>query len=177
MLFNPLSLIVSQFGLEPKSIRLIQADLIRPCNWEAAVSGSAEFIITIRHRDSDNNAQVINIDIPLYAEFAFDYEPSANEDGEKAEEIWNIDYVAMDGSVFTLTDGGGQAFIDSKRVTTEPTAEYPLRPEYEKLYEQFVDLLERNQGDAPSVVDRTTLGLLKDVIQNATYSVGPRFDF
>jgi D-galactose 1-dehydrogenase len=44
MLFNPLSLIVSQFGLEPKSIRLIQSDLIRPCNWEAAVSGSAEFM-------------------------------------------------------------------------------------------------------------------------------------
>ena len=176
MLFNPLSLIVSQFGLEPKSIRLIRADLIRPCNWEAAVSGSAEFIITIRHRDGDYDAQAVDTDIPLYAEFAFDYEPLGNEDDGEAEEIWNIDYVAY-GSVFTLTDGGSQAFIDSKRVTTEPTAEYPLRPEYEKLYDQFVDLLERNQGDAPSIVDRTTLGLLKAIVQNATYSVGPRFDF
>ena len=119
---------------------------------------------------------MIDNDIPLYAEFAFDYEPPGNEDDGKAEEIWNIDYVAY-GSVFTLTDGGSQAFIDSKRVTTEPTAEYPLRPEYEKLYDQFVDLLERNQGDAPSIVDRTTLGLLKAIVKNATYSVGPRFDF
>ena len=151
MLFNPLSLIVSLFGLESmKSIRLINAELVRPCNWEAPISGFAEFIITIPYRDG-GDVKEVEIDIPLRADFAFDYEPPANDD-KKEEEIWSINFVDFNSSILTLIDGGAQAFIDLKRVTTEPTAEYPLRPEYETLYDQFVDLLQRNQGDAPSMV-------------------------
>jgi len=176
MLFNPLSLIVSLFGLESKSIQLTKAELIRPCNWEAPISGFAELIITIPYRDSDDSTEVEMIDIPLTAEFAFDYEPPANDD-KKEDEIWSIDFVDFDCSILKLTDGGAQAFLDLKRVTTEPTAEYPLRPEYEKLYDQFVDLLQRNQGDAPSIVDGTTLSILKEIVKEANYRVGPRFDF
>lgn len=176
MLFNPLSLIVSLFGLESMSIQLVKAELVRPCNWEAPISGFAEFIITIPYRDCDDFKEVEMIDVPLKAEFAFDYEPPANDD-KKEEEIWSIDFVNFDNSILRLTDGGSQAFIDLKRVTTEPTAEYPLRPEYETLYDQFVDLLQRNQGDAPSMVDCTTLAILKEIVQEAYYSVGPRFDF
>ena len=176
MLFNPLSLIVSLFGLESmKSIRLINAELVRPCNWEAPISGFAEFIITIPYRDG-GDVKEVEIDIPLRADFAFDYEPPANDD-KKEEEIWRINFVDFNSSILTLIDGGAQAFIDLKRVTTEPTAEYPLRPEYETLYDQFVDLLQRNQGDAPSMVDCTTLAILKEIVQEANYRVGPRFDF
>ena len=72
MLFNPLSLIVSLFGLESmKSIRLINAELVRPCNWEAPISGFAEFIITIPYRDG-GDVKEVEIDIPLRADFAFD---------------------------------------------------------------------------------------------------------
>ena len=175
MLFNPLSLIVSLFALESRSIKLVKADLFRPCNWQTAISGTATFILSIPNRvdgDSDQNGE---IDVPLRAEFAFDYEPTVDDDNE--EEIWRIDFVDSNGSVFKLTDGGAQAFIDSKRVTTEPTAEYPLRPEYEALYDQFIDLLNRNEGDAPSIVDCTTLAVLREISRDANYTVGPRFDF
>jgi predicted dehydrogenase len=172
MLFNPLSLIVSLFSIDHESIRLTKAELVRPCNWESPVSGRAEFLITYLLMNSDGDRS--KIEVPLSTEFAFDYEPSTHN---KAEEIWDIEFTDSQGSTFTLTDGGAQAFIETKRMTTKPTAAYPLRPEYELLYNQFVDLLNKNRGDAPSVIDCTTLGLLKEITQVANYTVGPKFDF
>ncbi len=156
----------------------MKADLVRPSNWEAPISGCAEFIITIPYSDS-------HMEVPVCADFAFDYEPSDN-DNEK--EIWNIEFTEAtsepDGaqSRLTLKDGGSQAYIGARRVTTEPTAEYPLRPEYENLYVQFFDLLQSNASkgkhdDAPSVVDCTTTALLKEIMRKGNYKVGGPFYF
>mmetsp|Transcript_16106 Transcript_16106/g.29183 ORF Transcript_16106/g.29183 Transcript_16106/m.29183 type:complete len:421 (+) Transcript_16106:29-1291(+) len=204
MLFNPISLIVSLFGLsfsslpttdldenisgesidQNRTIRLIKADLVRPCNWEAPISGCTELLMTVPLNDSTKG--MLEMEVRILADFAFDYEPSS--DYCNSEEIWNIEFVESvpksDGSnhpSLTLKDGGAQAYIGSQKVTTEPTAEYPLRPEYEALYDQFLDLLQSHRSksvdEAPSVVDCTTLAILKEIIRLGKYTVGPRFDF
>lgn len=218
MLFNPISLIVSLFSLSFSSslptttstdldlngvanIRLIKADLIRPCNWEAPISGSAELLMTVPLLKNDNTtggAAVDVLEVPIVADFAFDYEPSFGDDDNcKNEEIWTIEFIesvskSNDGSnlcpSLTLKDGGAQAYIGSKKVTIEPTAEYPLRPEYEALYDQFLAILWKNSGhrhrsrsveeeEVPSIVDCTTLAILNEIVRLGNCDVGPRYGF
>lgn len=224
MLFNPLSLVISIFGLtlektkhslpdsdrisdevtnHERSVTLMKANLVRPCNWEAPISGMAELLTNIPYKDQRTCSSGL-MKVPIFAEFAFDYEPACNggssNDCEKGEEVWDIEFFeSFSGSngiikhnCLKVTEGGAQAFIGSQKMTSEPTADYPLQPEYVTLYDQFFELLQRNEmqkiegagkssltqnRNAPSIVDCTTMDLLKELLQLATYTDSPRFDF
>jgi len=211
ILFNPLSLIVSLFSLslsttlkcdldkeisiestdQSRTISLISADLVRPCNWEAPISGCAELLMYVPLNDNakGTTADIEVIEVPITADFAFDYEPFPDSCKEE-EEIWNIKFVESVSEInestsnqrcLTLKDGGAQVYIGSQKVTTEPTAEYPLLPEYEALYDQFIGLIRMNLSEsskfAPSIVDRTTSALLKEITRVGDYNVGPPYDF
>ncbi|KAL9189671.1 hypothetical protein ACHAXT_009346 [Thalassiosira profunda] len=203
MLFNPISLLVSLFDLsyrsdtqtsggddtnvatgsveESSTIRLVKADLIRPSNWEAPISGKAELLLTVPLIDEAK--RIVRMEVPISAEFAFDHEPPP---GEK-EEVWSMEFVESDTksgertSVLTLTEGGAQAYLGSTRVTSKPTAAYPLGPEYEALYDRFLELLRENQakntGEAPCSVDCTTMEVLNGMLERGRCAIGPPFEF
>ncbi len=98
MLFNPISLIVSLFGLsisssptteldrntseraidQKRAIRLVKADLVRPCNWEAPISGSTEILIIVPFDDGAGGASE-TMEVPKLADFASDYAPPPDD--------------------------------------------------------------------------------------------------
>ena len=75
-------------------------------------------------------------------------------------------------SVLHLKDGGSQVYVDGQRVTTQPTSSYPLKPEYENLYDRFYNLVCQRKCH----VDDATPRLLEEIQDNAARSVGPPYN-
>ena len=109
-----------------------------------------------------------NDTIPVTGEFAWDYEPQGSSGGP--EELWQIEFHSTT-STLSLKEGGCQAFIDGRRVTTQPTAAYPLEPEYQNLYKQFMTLI----AERACAVDETTPRLLQEIQEKAERSIGPPY--
>ena len=164
----------------------MKADLFQPCNWNAPISGTSQLLMTVPVNDGAKG--MVEVEVPILAEYAFDYEPGTDD---ADEEIWDIEFVESkadsdqsSSSNLIIRDGGAQAYIGSQRVTTEPTREYPLMPEYEALYDQFFSLLQMNRSrnadageKAPSIVDCTTMAILKEITKLGKCTEGPRFEF
>ena len=149
IVFNPLSLLVHVLTEE---IVLDKATLNRPANWGSAISGTANM-----------NAG----DIPISAVFAWDYVGTDN----RPEEVWNITLTAVTAptesmSIMEIQDGGAQVYIYAKKVTTSPTADYIIRPEYINLYDRFVKLMKEGH----SYVDATTPRLIQEITESAEWN-------
>ena len=153
MVFNPLSLLYALLG----PLEFQSSHLSVPSNWETPIAGTFQL--------SANTNDTI---VPVSGEFAWDYEPTA----QGTDEIWSIDLYSS-SSVLQLREGGCQAFIDGRRVTTEPTPSYPLETEYENLYERFSTLI----LDSTSLVDETTPRLLQELQNKASRSVCDEYHF
>ena len=160
ILFNPISLLVYVLPNGPP--QFVSANLIRPSNWQSPISGTVSMLST-----SSTTGQR---SIPIGAEFAWDYEPSLTK--TDPEEIWDISFEATTTTSSKITtmvikDGGAQVYIDDDRVTTEPTADYMIGPEYVNLYSRFVHLIQ--QGE--SYVDGKTPSLIHEIMEQGKWSV------
>jgi L-arabinose 1-dehydrogenase len=157
ILFNPLSLLVYVLPAAPT---FVQATLMRPANWESPIAG---------------NAQLQSGNTPIHAEFDWNYRPR-NRDGP--EEIWNITFTAsMPGqrnttTVMRIQDGGAQVYVDNEKLTTEPTAEYMIGPEYVRLYERFFQLIK----EGSSYMDSTTPRLVQEILEHGTWTTVKEYD-
>ncbi|CAB9508773.1 1-dehydrogenase [Seminavis robusta] len=154
IVFNPLSLLYALLG----PLTYQESNLEVPKNWETPIAGSFNLIAA-------NNDK----GIPVTGDFAWNYEPAS---GAGPGEIWTIDFESSNSSVMSLQDGGNQEYVDSERVTSEPTAPYPLKPEYENIYRTFANLIETST----SSVDDTTPKLLEEIQGNAEIRSGPPYE-
>jgi L-arabinose 1- dehydrogenase len=160
ILFNPLSLLVYVLPHGPP--QFVSANLTRPSNWQSPISGRVYML---------SSASPGQKPISIQAEFAWDYEPSITT--TDPEEIWNIAFEATRtispemSSTIVIKDGGAQVYIDNNRVTTQPTAEYRIGPEYVHLYSRFVNLIQRGE----SYVDGTTPYLINEILEKGDWSV------
>lgn len=161
MAFNPISLLVKVL---PSAVPLVleEAALVRPSNWESPIAG------TIKMRSGN---------ILIHA--AFDWRYQANYD--EPEEVWTMTFTAHSNKweddnapvrVMRIQDGGAQVYINDKRVTTEPTAEYSIGPEYVNLYETFVQLM----NIKACYVDTTTPRLIEEILERATWTISAEYD-
>lgn len=155
IVFNPLSLLFALLG----PLEFQSSSLTVPSNWETPISGS--FSLTATAPESGGV-------IPVTGDFAWDYEP---DEPDEPEEIWTVSF-RTPTSTLLLTDGGSQVYVDGRRVTTQPTAAYPLEPEYENLYCQFASLIASKQ----SAADETTPRLLQEIQAGAIWNSCPAYD-
>ncbi|KAL3912218.1 MAG: hypothetical protein SGILL_006972, partial [Bacillariaceae sp.] len=160
IVFNPLSLLVNVLPSDHPLV-LESAQLRRPTNWVSPLSGIAK---------------IRSGTIAITADFAWDYIP---KDDKTPEELWNVTCTATanSGSVSTSTmriqDGGAQVYVDGTRVTTEPTAEYTIGPEYVNLYDMLVKLM--NEGN--SYIDATTPKLIQEMLEKAEWTQVDEYKF
>lgn len=152
MVFNPLSLLVAVLG----RLEFMSSRLVIPSNWETPISGEFKLVT------SSSNKKV-----SLTGSFAWDYEP---ETSGAPEEIWTMTFHATT-STMHLEDGGSQVYVDGHRITTQPTAEYQLGPEYGNLYRQFSTLI----ANKACAVDDITPRLLQQIQEEAVCDVGPPY--
>uniref|UniRef100_A0A7S4M6G3 Gfo/Idh/MocA-like oxidoreductase N-terminal domain-containing protein n=1 Tax=Odontella aurita TaxID=265563 RepID=A0A7S4M6G3_9STRA len=135
IVINPLSIVFDLLGAtdvhlaEGSDSSPSSSELRVPENWEGPVSGWTELSAC----GSDGVEQ---------CRISADYDWS-----HRGEDIWTIRFRARDGSAMEVRDGGVQMYVNGRRVTVRPTSENKIRPEYEKLYEKFMGLVDSRECD------------------------------
>ena len=148
-LINPISMVEGIVG--PKrmaSIKMLDDgdacytsnEIVIPKNWSGPISGQI--------------ALVGDSDLTIKADFAWDYEADAD--------IWIISFQSHDGLKMELYDGGAQVKIDGVSMAQAKTESDILRPEYEVLYDRFIELVAKKESE----VWATPLRVMNDILEN-----------
>mmetsp|Transcript_17967 Transcript_17967/g.39297 ORF Transcript_17967/g.39297 Transcript_17967/m.39297 type:complete len:365 (-) Transcript_17967:31-1125(-) len=149
MLINPISMVEEIVGRERMASMTLDAAkssmVVIPRNWNGPISGTVCLV-------GDSGL------LTVHADFAWDYQDDAD--------VWTISFESRDGSVMNLYDGGAQLKIDGVDVARAETATDILRPEYETLYERFVELVATKESE----VRATPLRIVNDILEEAGVS-------
>ena len=156
MFINPISIVEEILGsdeLDTMIIDTTRSTITKPKNWVGPISGS---IAMIRNKNG-REGRLGNLTI--YGDFAWNYED---------EDIWKITFETCNGeSTMELYDGGAQMTINGVRMTQDSTHTDILRPEYEALYDKFVDLLSKKECE----VRTAPLRIMNDILSNSTSTI------
>lgn len=133
-----------------KKMAVERSRITIPSNWLTPIEGCT----VLKRNDS----------LKVYCDYAWNHDDS--------QDIWSIKFETVDGHVMELSKGGAQMSVDGVEVkSTETETNDILRPEYEALYDRFVELLEHKESE----VRTTPLGIICDILQQSERVVGEEY--